>query len=63
MKDGPLFFAKILGRRDSNLERFIEEGARIEEGVLEGHGAEMNIRGEWGRISIRRVGVLDTIQE
>ena len=51
---------KILGSRMSNLERFVDEGVWIEEGVLDGKGAELNSKGEWGRISTRRVGVLDT---
>ena len=56
-----MFEMEILGGRASNMERYIEEGVWIEEGVTEGRGAEMNSKGEWGRINTRRIGVLDTI--
>ena len=53
----PLFVVEILRGRASSMERYIEEG------VTEGKGAEMNSKGEWGRINTRRIGVLDTIGE
>ena len=58
----PAFDVEILGGWSSNMERYIGEGVWIEEGVT-GGGAEMNSKGEWGRINTRRIGVLDTIAE
>ena len=46
-----------------NLQRYVEKGVWIEEGVKEGRGPEMNSKGEWGRVSTRRIGVLDTVGE
>ena len=54
---------EILGSARGNLERFVGEGVWIEEGVREGKGAELNSKGEWGRVSTRRILVRDAVGE
>ena len=56
-----LFQVKILGSKMVNMERFIEEGIWIEEGVMEGRVDQMNSKGEWGRVNTRRITVEDSI--
>ena len=57
-----LFKVTVLSRRASNLERYIEEGIFIEEALIEDKDEQLNSRGEWGRMSTRRLTVQHTTQ-
>ena len=56
-----LFELRIIDKtRTSNLERYISEGIKIEEANLaRGGGKQLNSRGEWGRVSIKRLTVAE----
>ena len=54
-----LFKATILSRKDSNLERYISEGVWIEEAVKQAEVEQLNSRGEWGRVSTKRLTVVE----
>ena len=60
--DAILFKVSVLSRRASNLERYIEEGILIEEALIEDKDEQLNSRGEWGRMSTRRLTVQHTTQ-
>ena len=54
-----LFKVEVLSRKESNLERFISEGIWIEDSIKEGIQEQLNSKGEWGRISTKRLTVQD----
>ena len=56
-----LFEMRIIDKtRTSNLERYISEGIKIEEANLaRGGGKQLNSKGEWGRVSIKRLTVTE----
>ena len=49
-----LFVASVVDRDEKNLCRYIKAGLFIEEGVS---NTQLNQRGEWGRVSTRRIAV------
>ena len=57
-----LFTTEIISRRTSNLERYIEEGILIEEAVIENKD-HLNSKGEWGRMSTKRLTVQNTTEQ
>ena len=54
-----LFKVEILDRMESNLDRYIAEGIHIEDAILGGEANQLNSKGEWGRVSTKRITVVD----
>ena len=58
-QNGDLFKAKIEERCDLNLQRYITEATEIEWRVNSGEQL-LNSKGEWGRVSLKRLTVDNT---
>ena len=56
-----LFKVEIVDTNSSNLERYIAEGLAIEDTVKDAKVPQLNSKGEWGRVSTRRLTVVDRV--
>ena len=56
-----LFKVEIVDTNSSNLERYIAEGLAIEDAVKDAKVPQLNSKGEWGRVSTRRLTVVDRV--
>ena len=54
-----LFEVETVESRQSNLERYITEGITIEDSIKEAKVPQLNSKGEWGRVSTKRLTVAD----
>ena len=54
-----LFTSSVVDRDEKNLNRYILEGLVIEDNILINNNTQLNQRGEWGRITTRRLTVAD----
>ena len=56
-----LFKVEVIEARKSDLERYIAEGIHIEDAVKEDRIPQLNSKGEWGRVSTKRITVVDRL--